>query len=156
MKSTRKARGPAMMPSCCSSRRNGLALVLLLVMVACLVGVCVGCASANPIDDLYNIIFPGSNVVSSIEVHNSSYADITKAELSNDKIAVEYLASNIPQEGGITAELFCQDNTGRFVSMWGGSVSSISGSFEFSKEDIQRESLDGCYFEAINNNVEIL
>lgn len=57
--------------------------------------------------------------------------------------------------GGITVELFCQDNTGRFIPIWGGSITKTVSDWEFTENDIRRANIDGCYFAVVDTTAEM-
>jgi len=60
------------------------------------------------------------------------------------------------QSGGITVELFCPDNTGRFMAVWGGSVTKAASDWDFSLTDIRRQNTDGCYFAVVDTTAEMM
>lgn len=123
-----------------------------------------GFVSANPIDDIYNIIFPETTpevipITTAIDQQQISntyhHANITETSQSGNKIHVEYTMSEIPKDGGITVELFCKDNVGYTISVWGGSATKTNGAFDFSIKDINRENIDGCYFAVMDTTAEM-
>lgn len=81
-----------------------------------------------------------------------SSASVSKVKTSN-KITVSVTATPRPS-GGITAEFFCKDNTGRYMPVWGGSVTKAAHSWEFMDSDIKRTNIEGCYFAVVDSTNE--
>ncbi len=80
--------------------------------------------------------------------------DVKNAKVKDGKISAE-VESTIRASGGITVELFCRDNIGHYMTVWGGSVTTISREWTFTKEDIRRQNVDGCYFGVIDTTAQM-
>jgi hypothetical protein len=80
---------------------------------------------------------------------------VDSAEIKSNVISVKVL-SPTRTNGGVTLELFCQDNTGRFMPVWGGSIVKGDETFKFTPKDAMRENIDGCYFAVIDSNKEMV
>jgi hypothetical protein len=57
--------------------------------------------------------------------------------------------------GGITVELFCQDNTGRFMPVWGGSITKVDSAWDLTPAELHRDNVDGCYFGVVDSTSEM-
>lgn len=86
-------------------------------------------------------------------------ANITKTESrafqnKNEFVNVEVKTS--PRaSGGITIELFCKDNIGHYMPIWGGSITKETSEYTFTKQDIHRQNIDGCYFAVVDSTAEM-
>lgn len=89
---------------------------------------------------------------------NRSYhwedGDVKNAKVKDGKISAE-VESTIRASGGITVELFCKDNIGHYMPVWGGSVTTASKEWMFTKQDILRQNVDGCYFGVIDTTAQM-
>lgn len=89
---------------------------------------------------------------------NRSYhwkdGDVKNAKVKDGKISAD-VESTIRASGGVTVELFCKDNIGHYMPVWGGSVTTISREWTFTKEDIKRPNVDGCYFGVIDSTAQM-
>jgi hypothetical protein len=73
-----------------------------------------------------------------------------------DKEIISVAATVKPRTtGGITIELFCQDNMGYFMPVWGGSITKDKQSWDFTPKDAMRKDIDGCYFAIVDSNKEM-
>ena len=82
-------------------------------------------------------------------------ASVDSAKFDNGIIITS--SSIVPREsGGITSELFCQDNVGHFMPIWGGSLTKDKQDWSFTLKDIQRKDIDGCYFAIVDSTKEAM
>lgn len=90
----------------------------------------------------------------SLRSHKYSDAKIKHAKVNSGKITME-VDSSIRASGGITAELFCKDNIGHYMPIWGGSITKETSEWIFTKQDIHRQNIDGCYFAVVDSTAEM-
>lgn len=81
-------------------------------------------------------------------------AVVDSAMVASGTISVSASATPRPS-GGITIELFCEDNTGRYMPIWGGSITKDRQGWQFSPRDVMRDNIDGCYFAVIDSTAEM-
>jgi hypothetical protein len=58
--------------------------------------------------------------------------------------------------GGITVELFCQDNTGRFMPIWGGSITKTDSAWDITLSELHRDNVDECYFGVVDSTAGMI
>lgn len=90
----------------------------------------------------------------SLRSHKYSDGKIKHANVNSGKIIMK-VDSSIRSSGGITAELFCKDNIGAFMPVWGGSITESCCDWSFSLKDAFRESADGCYFAVVDTTAQM-
>ena len=81
-------------------------------------------------------------------------ASIIFAKVDGGIISVTSTAKT-RETGGITVELFCQDNMGYFMPIWGGSITKDEQVWEVPLKDIGRKNVDGCYFAVVDSTAEM-
>lgn len=89
---------------------------------------------------------------------NRSYhwqnGNVKKADVKGDKISAN-IESTTRASGGITIELFCKDNIGHYMPVWGGSITKETSEWTLTKQDIRRQNIDGCYFAVVDTTAEM-
>ena len=111
--------------------------IAVVLMALCIITPCV---SAGIIEDAISLIFPQDSNFS-----ENGKTVITAQSIGENEISVSY-SNTLYNPNGTTIQLYCLDNTGRAVPVWGGSVVVASGSFSFTKDDALLESTNGCQF----------
>jgi hypothetical protein len=89
------------------------------------------------------------NIITPINLRN-----VTIKQNHQKKISIT-VDSETRVSGGITVELFCQDNTGRFMPIWGGSITKSTSDWDFTDKNIRRSNIDGCYFAVVDSTAEM-
>lgn len=90
----------------------------------------------------------------SLRPHKYSDGKIKHANVNSGKIIMK-VDSSIRSSGGITAELFCRDNIGHYMPVWGGSITKEISEWVFTQLDINRDNIDGCYFGVVDSTAEM-
>ncbi len=74
-----------------------------------------------------------------------------------EKGTITFTSTAKPREsGGITIELFCTDNTGRYMPIWGGDVTEDKQSWTITVKDTMRKDVEGCYFAVVDSTEEMM
>jgi hypothetical protein len=78
--------------------------------------------------------------------------EIKEAKETNS-VSVKYTSDGT---GGIVVTMFCADNTGRYMPVWGGMANGRDGEWKFSLTDDRTlpKTVDNCYFALIDGNKE--
>ena len=124
-----------------------LAILLILLLVG------VAPVAANPIDDFWNWITGAStDEVVNIPIYTNTttaynQGQITAATLYEGTLYLKYHMDTIPENGGITVELYCPDSMGYMMPVASGDAFKETGEHAFSVSDV-----DGCYAAMVEND----
>ncbi len=140
--------------------RRLILLLLIAAVLCCVVGVPVG---AKPADESQLKIKTVDHFEVTEEKSLKSVNDfaarknkwdnggVTQAAVKADGNLHHIVNATVRKSGGITVELYCQDNMGYFMPIWGGSITTQTSVWDLSLSELHRKDVDGCYFGVVDS-----
>ena len=136
--------------------------VLLLIGIALIV---VGLAIA-PVSAAHAKVMPvtddgGAKALQHANAHKyiiktANIKTAVQRDLPGGKKAVDVEIEATPRpSGGITLEMYCRDNVGYYMPVWGASITESCCDWSFALKDAFRESADGCYFAVVDSTAQM-